>query len=101
MSPVVIIQVVCTDVLRISIEDDGPGFPPVILQSQQPVLGMTTKSHGSGTGRALVDGVARLHGGRAVFSNRPEGGARVVLELPRTLVVPTDLADAAEVAAVV
>lgn len=101
LAPVVTIRVVCTDVLQISIEDDGPGFPAAILQSQQPLLGLTTKSNGSGTGLALVDGVARLHGGRALFCNRPEGGARVVLELPRTLVLPADHVDTASVEALV
>lgn len=99
MMPVVTVGVVCTDRLRITIEDDEPGFPPAILRRQRPLLGMTTKPHGSGTGLALIDGVAQLHGGRAVFSNRPEGGARVVLELPLTLLQRANLPDAAAVTA--
>lgn len=91
VSPVVTIRVVCTNVLRIEIVDDGPGFPASILQSQQPLLGMTTKTNGSGIGLALVSGVARMHGGQALFFNRPEGGACVVLELPLALLVPADL----------
>lgn len=99
--PVVTVGVVYADMLRITIEDDGPGFPAAILHRQRPLLGVTTKPHGSGTGLALIDGVARLHGGRVLFSNRSAGGARVVLELPRTLVLPIDLADAGEVVPIV
>lgn len=91
LHPIVTIYVICTDMLRIIIEDNGPGFPPSILQSKQPQLGMTTKSNGSGIGLALVDGVARLHGGQALFSNHAQGGACVLLELPLSLIVPADL----------
>jgi signal transduction histidine kinase len=34
-------------------------------------------------GLALVFRIARAHDGRLTFENRPEGGARVTLEVPR------------------
>jgi signal transduction histidine kinase len=37
---------------------------------------------GSGLGPAIVDTIARAHGGRARVANRPRGGAEVSLELP-------------------
>jgi two-component system, OmpR family, sensor kinase len=45
--------------------------------------GAGTGAHGSlGLGLALVKRIAEAHGGRALAANRPEGGARLSLELP-------------------
>jgi len=38
---------------------------------------------GSGLGMPLIRHVALLHGGTAQFSNRPEGGAQIRLNLPQ------------------
>ena len=37
---------------------------------------------GAGLGLAIARGIARAHGGDATATNRPQGGARVEIELP-------------------
>lgn len=64
------------------VEDDGPGFPPDLLPHvfERHVKGKSSSGHGLGL--AFVDAVIRAHGGTVSASNRPEGGARLVVELP-------------------
>jgi signal transduction histidine kinase len=66
----------------LTVEDDGPGFAEEIKNSMftQGVKG--GKSSGHGLGLAFVEAVARAHGGTVAASNRPEGGARLVITLP-------------------
>jgi signal transduction histidine kinase len=66
----------------IEIADDGPGFPEEILHEVFEPL-VTTRPKGTGLGLALVESVARRHGGTANAANPPEGGAKVSLRLPR------------------
>lgn len=84
----------------ITVEDDGVGFPPDLLESAVPVdqgKGTTpllfqrfvkgSESKGHGLGLAFVHAVARAHGGRVVARNRglngsSGAGAQVVFELP-------------------
>jgi two-component system sensor histidine kinase TctE len=63
------------------LDDHGPGFPEALLPR---VFEPFVKGEGSGTGLglALVEAVARVHGGRVMAENRPEGGARVGIWLP-------------------
>ena len=67
----------------LEVSDDGPGFPPDILHEVFEPL-VTTRPKGTGLGLALVESVARRHGGMATAGNRPEGGAQVSLRLPRS-----------------
>jgi signal transduction histidine kinase len=62
------------------VEDAGPGFPPATAAAP------TQRRHeGSlGLGLVLVRRISDAHRGDLSMSNRPEGGARVVLELPAT-----------------
>jgi signal transduction histidine kinase len=70
-----------------AVEDSGPGFRP----SELPrvflpfVRGEGEQKSGSslGLGLALVERIAHAHGGRAWAENRPDGGARVAITLPR------------------
>ena len=70
---------------RLTVEDDGPGFAPEILPHlfERRVKGRQSSGHGLGL--AFVEAVARAHGGNVAASNREEGGARLVLTLPRGL----------------
>jgi len=43
----------------------------------------STKGRGTGLGLAIVHRIVTLHGGRVSAENREEGGARVVIALPR------------------
>ena len=69
--------------VRVIVEDDGPGFPEdVVDQIFTPFF--TTKSKGTGLGLAICRKVVEAHGGTISAANRPEGGARITLDLPVT-----------------
>lgn len=66
----------------LTLEDDGPGFHPEVLQHvfERRVKGKNSSGHGLGL--AFIDAVARAHGGSVTASNRENGGARIVVTLP-------------------
>ncbi len=68
--------------LCIEVDDDGPGIPPHVLPRVFDPF-FTTKPVGKGTGLGLPLGreYARRYGGELKAGNRPEGGARMSLEL--------------------
>lgn len=69
----------------VRIDDSGPGVP---LDEREHVFlrfarGNAAQRHsGSGLGLSLVRAVAESHGGTAVISDSPLGGAAVILTLP-------------------
>jgi two-component system sensor histidine kinase CreC len=69
------------------VEDQGPGIPEYAREKvfdrfySLPRPDSGRKS--SGLGLSIVREIARLHGGEVTLENRPEGGARAVLSLPR------------------
>jgi signal transduction histidine kinase len=68
-------------VVRIAIEDDGPGFPEAILAA--PVeRRRSSKPDGSGLGLLIVSALLGPHAQTLRRANRPGGGARVSFELP-------------------
>ena len=77
--------------VRFEVEDTGPGLPPgeeqrifePFYQGASPDQA-TPKKGALGLGLALVRRIAEAHGGRALAENRDGGGARMILELPRT-----------------
>ncbi|NPV09427.1 MAG: response regulator [Anaerolineae bacterium] len=76
------------DVIRISIEDDGPGVAPEIAgRIFDPFF--TTKEVGVGTGLGLsiCYGIVSGHGGRIWVDSPPGGGATFIIELPVQKVV--------------
>lgn len=68
--------------IAIEVLDTGPGLSP---EAQKRAFDpfFTDKNGGTGLGLAIVDRVAELHGGTAAAENRPEGGARFTLHLPK------------------
>lgn len=66
--------------LEIHVDDDGPGLPP---SANLFVPFFTTKPGGSGIGLVLCRQIAEGHGGTLGLANRPEGGCRATLRLPR------------------
>jgi len=65
----------------VTVDDDGPGWPEDRERVLEPY--MTTKPSGTGLGLSLVQRTALQHGGGLELADRPGGGARVVLTLPR------------------
>jgi two-component system, OmpR family, sensor kinase len=81
-----------TDV-TISVADAGPGFPPDYLphafeRFRRPDSGRARADGGAGLGLAIVQAIARSHGGTVSAGNRPDGGASVQLTLPDAM--PTE-----------
>lgn len=67
----------------VAIRDDGPGFPPELLDlaAGRFVRG-SSAGGGAGLGLAIVDAIAAAHGGGIVIHNCDGGGAEVQLRLP-------------------
>jgi two-component system sensor histidine kinase KdpD len=65
--------------VRLGLDDSGPGFPPEQFEHD---------SGRGGIGLSLCQAIAQAHGGRLEISLRPEGGARVCVELPQTAATP-------------
>ncbi len=70
--------------VHLSIEDDGAGLPNELLHRVfNPFF--TTKENGTGLGLAIVHRIVESHGGRITAGNRPDGGAKFVLSLPKAM----------------
>ncbi|MDP2826349.1 MAG: ATP-binding protein [Sulfuritalea sp.] len=75
-------------VLRLSVEDSGPGIPEEALASVvEPYVRLETSrsraTGGVGLGLAIARDAARLHGGELSLRNQPGGGLAATLTLPR------------------
>jgi signal transduction histidine kinase len=71
--------------VELHVRDDGPGFPAEFLDSafERFTRGDPARGRGgAGLGLAIVDVIARAHGGAAGARNRPGGGADVWISLP-------------------
>lgn len=69
--------------LRVQIDDNGPG---VAAEDRARVFDrhFSRRSGGSGLGLAIAHAIVLAHGGRITLLDRPEGGARAVVELRST-----------------
>jgi heavy metal sensor kinase len=71
--------------LRVTVRDDGPGFPPDLLRRAFEPFAREDRGRadgGAGLGLAIVRAVAEAHGGAATVENRPDGGASVAIHVP-------------------
>jgi len=76
------------DRVEIEVCDRGPGIP---AEEQERVFepfyrldrARSTAHPGTGLGLSIARNIARAHGGDVLLENRPEGGLRAVLRLPR------------------
>ena len=76
------------DVVRVDVDDDGPGIP---VADRERVFDRWVRldesraraKGGSGLGLALAREIARSHGGDVVVQDSPLGGARLSVTLPR------------------
>jgi len=85
-------SLLCVEVL-----DDGPGIPKdELLRVFEPFYrcdgARTNPKGGTGLGLSLVRTVAENHGGKISLNNRPTGGLRAVLALPRYIESTPDMA---------
>ncbi len=68
--------------VRLTVNDRGPGFPAQALGRVFDAFYRGDGSSSLGLGLALVERIARAHGGRAWAENRLDGGASVHFEIP-------------------
>jgi nitrogen fixation/metabolism regulation signal transduction histidine kinase len=69
------------DMLKISIADNGSGFPEQLLaRAFEPY--MTTKPKGTGLGLPIVKKIVEEHGGKISLANQAHGGTCVSILLP-------------------
>jgi signal transduction histidine kinase len=75
------------------VEDNGPGFPPAVLSRLFEAF-FTTKGpeKGTGLGLSISRELVERFGGTLRAENRPEGGARLRIELPVHGAARTDAA---------
>ncbi len=76
------IELHAAELVTLTIQDDGPGFPPEVLQSVFERHAKGRDSTGHGLGLAFVDAVVRAHGGKVVANNGIPGGAQIRIDLP-------------------
>ena len=91
-TPIEIGAVASDDHVRILVDDRGPGLP---RHREQAIFEMFERGRkegatsGVGLGLAICRAIVSAHGGTISAENRPDGGARFVIELPRD--VPPEL----------
>ncbi len=71
------------------VEDEGPGIPEIDRQRVfEPFVRLESSRNeatgGTGLGLTLVKAIAEGHGGQVMLENRPSGGLRARMHLPRT-----------------
>jgi two-component system sensor histidine kinase RegB len=73
------------EILEVSVEDDGPGFPIAVLDRLGEPYISTRSAEGDhmGLGVFIASTLLERTGARLEFSNRPEGGASVRVRWPR------------------
>ncbi len=66
----------------LAVSDNGPGFDPAVVKNLfEPYA--TTKLKGKGLGLAIVKKIVEEHNGKIRAFNLPQGGASVIVTLPR------------------
>ena len=70
--------------LLLSVEDQGPGIDQEQAARLFERFYSRDNPHGAGLGLAIVEMIARRHGGSITLENRPEGGLRAVLQIPKS-----------------
>lgn len=74
-----------SDIVRIAVEDGGPGIPQEDLERIFEKFYRVKRFEnvvGTGLGLSICKGIVEVHGGKIWAENRPEGGLRMVFTLP-------------------
>ncbi|SDR88480.1 two-component system, OmpR family, sensor kinase [Nocardioides scoriae] len=84
---VTVAAAVVGDEVRVSVHDDGPGFPPALVEHAferftRGDSSRTRASGGAGLGLSLVAAISEAHRGRASVDSRP-GDTTLTVSLPR------------------
>ncbi|MEE2755772.1 MAG: HAMP domain-containing sensor histidine kinase, partial [Myxococcota bacterium] len=71
----------------VSVTDSGPGIPLIerqhVCEPFYQIDGRVTRRHGgAGLGLAIVDRVAKAHGGSLAISQSESGGAQMIFRIP-------------------
>jgi two-component system sensor histidine kinase KdpD len=76
----------------VSVEDDGPGFPPGVEERlfQKFFRAAPEGAPGSGLGLSICRAIADAHGGRMEARNRPQGGAAFTFSIAVETPPPTE-----------
>jgi signal transduction histidine kinase len=74
--------------ISVTIDDFGPGIPPdqrdlVFRPFYRVEASRNRDSGGTGLGLAIVQSIVLTHGGEISLDDRPGGGLRITLRLPR------------------
>jgi len=77
------------DVVHVHVDDEGPGIPADKLEAvMEPFVRLETSrsrvTGGVGLGLTIAKSSIEADGGRLTLENRPTGGLRVTVSLPRT-----------------
>ena len=73
------------DARYISVADNGPGIPPELIDRIfDPFFTTKPVGKGLGLGLSITYGIVQDFGGSIHAANRPEGGAEMIVELPRS-----------------
>ena len=77
------------DIVQVHVDDTGPGIPgDMIDRVFEPFMRLEKSRHrdtgGIGLGLAISRSLMRKMGGDIVLRNRPEGGLRATVSLPRS-----------------
>jgi len=69
--------------VAISVQDNGPGIPPAVLERVfEPFFSTHTDEGLRGLGLAIVQDIVKIHGGKIEIKSRPEEGTQIILYFP-------------------
>ncbi|MDX6590159.1 MAG: hypothetical protein QOI84_1433 [Solirubrobacterales bacterium] len=90
--PVAIEALESDGAVQLHVHDRGPGFADDFLPHAFERFSVVQEGRGGGAGLglAIVEAIARAHGGRAIAANDPAGGADVWVDIPSGQAPPAE-----------